>query len=279
MSPATTQYHTMLTSSKDKKDQIQLRRDYTKKLNLRRKVYRELTSYLVFPLQEMAMKDLDKKLRDYLSNSEDDGDSDSDDRRVTSNKSPASNEICNSVIDKQKYETDTELRALRERYIHEFLAEKKNPSIHEYAELQKCDDNSLSCKVEHNSISNSSELIRKELQNSPAQQDQQPNSSKHKSREKCQQRNSTLWSMEPRMFALETSSGKRRYISSHLGRFMDHYWRECDVYNRHYYELIRESSPCRLYFGEFNNLNCMRFGHLFVSPTYLECLYHIRFRI
>ncbi|KAL7526860.1 hypothetical protein ACHAXR_001683, partial [Thalassiosira sp. AJA248-18] len=34
---------------------------------------------------------------------------------------------------------------------------------------------------------------------------------------------------------------------------MDHYWRECDVYNRHYYELIREDSPCRLYFDlEFN---------------------------
>lgn len=62
---------------------------------------------------------------------------------------------------------------------------------------------------------------------------------------------STLWSMEPRLFAMETSmKGKRRYISSHLGRFMDHYWRECDVYCRHYYELIRENTPCRLYFGE-----------------------------
>jgi hypothetical protein len=62
---------------------------------------------------------------------------------------------------------------------------------------------------------------------------------------------STLWSMEPRLFAMETSmKGKRRYISSHLGRFMDHYWRECDGYSRHYYELIKESTPCRLYFGE-----------------------------
>ena len=63
-----------------------------------------------------------------------------------------------------------------------------------------------------------------------------------------------LWSFEPRLFAMETAlHGKRRYISAHLGRFMDHYWRECDVHNRHYYELIRESTPCRLYFDlEFN---------------------------
>jgi len=66
---------------------------------------------------------------------------------------------------------------------------------------------------------------------------------------------STLWSLEPRLFAMETAmKGKRRYISTHLGRFMDHYWRECDVYNRHYYELIKENSPCRLYFGKYVKL-------------------------
>ncbi|KAL3781233.1 LOW QUALITY PROTEIN: hypothetical protein ACHAW5_000548 [Stephanodiscus triporus] len=55
--------------------------------------------------------------------------------------------------------------------------------------------------------------------------------------------------MEPRLFAMETSvGGRRRYLSGHLGRFVDRYWRECDVESRHYYELIREGSPCRLYF-------------------------------
>lgn len=59
-----------------------------------------------------------------------------------------------------------------------------------------------------------------------------------------------LWSMEPRIFALETSSsGKRKYIVGNLGRFMNHYWRKSDRLNRHYYELIRENTPCRLYFG------------------------------
>jgi len=58
-----------------------------------------------------------------------------------------------------------------------------------------------------------------------------------------------LWSMEPRIFALETSSsGKRKYIVGQLGRFLQHYWRDSDPHGRHYYELIREGAPCRLYF-------------------------------
>lgn len=58
------------------------------------------------------------------------------------------------------------------------------------------------------------------------------------------------WSMEPRIFAVETSStGKRKYVVCHLGRFMHHYWRTCQPHARKYYELIRENTPCRLYFG------------------------------
>ncbi|KAL7550512.1 hypothetical protein ACHAWF_013751 [Thalassiosira exigua] len=57
-----------------------------------------------------------------------------------------------------------------------------------------------------------------------------------------------LWSMEPRIFALETTSGKRRYIVGNLGRILQHYWRDCIPQNRHYYELIREGTPCRCYF-------------------------------
>ena len=59
---------------------------------------------------------------------------------------------------------------------------------------------------------------------------------------------SELWSMEPRIFAVETSSGKRKYIVGNLGRFFQHYWRETDPRSRHYYELIPEGTPCRLYF-------------------------------
>ena len=58
-----------------------------------------------------------------------------------------------------------------------------------------------------------------------------------------------LWSMEPRLFAKEiSSSGKRKYVVTCYGRFADYYWRKCVPTGRHYYELIREDTPCRLYF-------------------------------
>ena len=65
-----------------------------------------------------------------------------------------------------------------------------------------------------------------------------------------------LWSKEPRLFALEyNNEGKRKYISAHLGRFINFYWRECNAKDRHYYELIREKNPCRLYFDiEYNKM-------------------------
>lgn len=63
-----------------------------------------------------------------------------------------------------------------------------------------------------------------------------------------------MWSSEPRIFAVEKSSaGKRRYIVATLGRFLHHYWRFREPSVRHFYELIREKEPCRLYFDiEYN---------------------------
>jgi hypothetical protein len=69
-----------------------------------------------------------------------------------------------------------------------------------------------------------------------------------------------LWSMEPRLFSYErNSSGKRSYVVAQLGRFFDKYWRRTDPKARHYYEVIPEHTPCRLYldleFSKTNNLN------------------------
>jgi len=81
------------------------------------------------------------------------------------------------------------------------------------------------------------------------QEQQQIRTRKHQHQH--QHQHNTLWSKEPRLFALEyNNEGKRKYLVSHLGRFMHYYWRECDPKDRHYYELIRENSPCRLYFGK-----------------------------
>ena len=58
-----------------------------------------------------------------------------------------------------------------------------------------------------------------------------------------------LYSMEPRIFCQEKSNtGQRKYCVGHAGRFMDHYWRKTPPEARHYYELIKEQTPCRLYF-------------------------------
>jgi hypothetical protein len=79
----------------------------------------------------------------------------------------------------------------------------------------------------------------------------QQQESSHDNNKSSSSSTSTLWSKEPRLFAMETTvCGKRRYISAHLGRFMDRYWKECTVDTRHYYELIKEDVPCRLYFGK-----------------------------
>ena len=62
-------------------------------------------------------------------------------------------------------------------------------------------------------------------------------------------REKMFWSMEPRIFAEETTAtGKRKYVVGHLGRFLQQYWRERDPRSRHCYELIREGTPCRMYF-------------------------------
>lgn len=66
---------------------------------------------------------------------------------------------------------------------------------------------------------------------------------------------SALWCMEPRVFSSEKEQGKRKYTCGHLGRFLDHYWRKTDPLRRHYYELIPQHTPCRLYLDlEFSKL-------------------------
>jgi hypothetical protein len=55
-----------------------------------------------------------------------------------------------------------------------------------------------------------------------------------------------LWSQEPRIFATEKAQGKRRYLVGHFGRIADWYWRKSST--KHLYEVIREQTPCRMYF-------------------------------
>ena len=66
---------------------------------------------------------------------------------------------------------------------------------------------------------------------------------------------SPLWNLEPRIFAVERMNGKRKYLVGQFGRVADWYWRKQSVGTRHLYEVIREETPCRLYFDlEFSKL-------------------------
>ena len=63
-----------------------------------------------------------------------------------------------------------------------------------------------------------------------------------------------LWSQEPRIFATEKAQGKRKYLVGHFGRIADWYWRKANP--KHLYEVIRENTPCRLYFDlEFSKMH------------------------
>lgn len=296
--------------------QIERRRQYTHRQNLRRQVYRELTVYQMYPLQAMAMDDYDVQCKDYFSCAEFDGE-DSDDgydedamqRRmskisVEDNGKQTSSE-CNDVV-------------LRKQFMNEFLKERSipvpivavtdatnallagttesdvgalvtsdpthkidknidipakevpvsnNKSVNSTIQSEGGEDDSI---IDKNAVCTATASVGIEKDSKKftpdsgecKNQEEQPLESKEVNDQPCIQKyneqqkqhnhfQSPLWSLEPRIFACESSiKGKRRYICAHLGRFLDHYWRECDVYNRHYYELIKEDSPCRLYFGE-----------------------------
>ena len=243
-------------------NQIEARRNFTKKENLRRSIFKEITTFGMFPLQAMAMDDYDIQMKDYINvgnassslegvcGTNDDSDSDSEEqkRMVHANK--------------QSKIIDDECDILRQQFMQEFIKEKNAsstvPNVKDHRTVALSDINeSAADTTTHRSkpapfvLDNKENLKeinkqQKDIDEEKVQKDAPPVNN---------QTLSTLWSLEPRLFAMETAmKGKRRYISTHLGRFMDHYWRECDVYNRHYYELIKENSPCRLYFGKCVNV-------------------------
>jgi len=273
------------------------RRGFTKKQNLRRQVYRDLTVFQTFPLQAMAMDDYDRHLAEHFGGGQ-----------ISDDCSDGSESVCRTQRRARDAGTEStpssdDCAILPEQFLREFLKEKSiRVSIGAVTEISGARQSNGGGEVEDHTqngnnssvsdggekadmIGNTADECPGDKENVPQQnstqqtpmsrsgksdgcqeqpchpKEQSTNESitsssdqDHIPNEKWRQFLPALWSMEPRMFAMETPlKGKRRYISAHLGRFMDHYWRDCDVHNRHYYELIKEGSPCRLYFDlEFN---------------------------
>ena len=333
----------------DTTDEILLvakKRSFTQKLSLQRQIYHEMTSFRKFPLQEMAIRDMEENLKDYLAvaaasgevevtaaqSDSDDSDDDEEERDehrrqkevVAVTTTTASTKTSSKL--QQQTSCQEENASWREQFTKDFLREKSMPVVvmtnhHDYQSsvLQPADDNDVPtltqemedflpfldaaiarhCDALHETDSNSSTDSLSSESNGETSCSQKltvdkenvldnENNAKqggvtfHEVDDDCQHTNDKddvattssifivdeeeevsksdtqnisaqqlpiLWSFEPRIFAMETAlHGKRRYVSAHLGRFMDHYWRECDVHTRHYYELIREATPCRLYF-------------------------------
>ena len=219
---------------------IERRREFVRRQEARRRTFHEQTSFRVFPLQSLAMKDYDDLMRVHRAASDDArtkvGSDDVHGRPTVGSQSIA--------ISDEKI-TNDEGQSKQQQHTDD-------------------DGDCRSSSEESNSIDDAvakEEGAKKEdlvLQQRSSLRDDNISSSS-----RCSASSSTssaLWSREPRLFAMETTvGGKRRYISAHLGRFMDRYWKECNVDTRHYYELIKEDVPCRLYFGKYESAEYIEF--------------------
>lgn len=251
---------------------MERRREYSRRCCLRRQVFQEMTKFAIYPLQQMAMDDCDELLKDYFTN-HDNTYEDAADRGADSDSD--SSEPPKRMVQQQQQTHDVsptsnkdESDALRQQFRQEFMKERSIIPIGGAVNINVVHgkDSGLPDGVVDKTDTNTHAPINNTLdekENSegsnnlqaPIETKEQAKSTSDGHMNKVEQYRQqflpTLWSMEPRLFAMESAmKGKRRYISAQLGRFLDHYWRECDVYNRHYYELIRENSPCRLYFGK-----------------------------
>jgi len=215
---------------------VDRRREFARLQDARRRAYRETTSLRVFPLQAMAMEDHRALMRGYhhhhrrrrrvddaSDDDDDDADGDGDDDVSSVGGGGGGGEDSRSSSNKKGGDGDDDDAIAVDVAAAEAEAEAEAAGEQQPGRVAR--------------------RGRPRRQRPPPRDD----AAAIIATKSC----STLWSFEPRLFAMETSvRGRRRYLSGHLGRFVDRYWRECDVGSRHYYELIKEGSPCRLYFGE-----------------------------
>ncbi len=228
---------------------IERRRAFTRTHNARRDAYRNATSFRTFPLQAMAMDDFDgltsaAMMRD-CSNGDASKETTTDDVASSSSAPDAVDADSATGGDASDVAADgggTPLVAqedestVRPKKAHPGECEGETEGRGRSSDAE---DRTPPIVIDIREPAHDTEN-RVSNGTTPSQPSQSPPS-----------QTSALWSHEPRMFAMETAiRGKRRYVSAHLGRSMDHYWRERDGCNRHHYELIREGAPCRLYFGE-----------------------------
>ena len=272
------------------------RREITTQIKIRRAAFRDVTELRTWPLQELALEDLDRLMEVHLDGGSGEGgggqatmklDQDNSDSDVLCGGFASdSSGISTSSIDEPKRacrragggstgvgrnaggrpsldpgeDLSPGKASLRSRYAEEFRFER---SLRRGGEGKTNAKRDGTQKDEEEEAEAASEGVYKTNTDAWQPRRNDPDltpdsiSSTSTSDDAAEESSSgpqsedflpPLWCMEPRIFAVEKSAaGKRRYLVGHLGRFLDLYWRKTDPYQRHYYELIREGTPCRLY--------------------------------
>ncbi|VEU41340.1 unnamed protein product [Pseudo-nitzschia multistriata] len=190
---------------------IQEQKSFTKELEDRRKGFRRITQLKTWPLQDMAMDHLDHLLGINASYQFHGGDYLS---------AESSSSVSSVESSKPRLKTTTMIKTLTTSTSDNPTADdsnKKTQSQEIRGGYHDFGEQSASVAVEE-SIDNQ------------------------------KQQRSPLWSLEPRIFATEKGAGKRKYLVGQFGRIADWYWRKTEPTSRHLYEVIREGTPCRLYF-------------------------------
>jgi len=242
------------------------KQDFTTKLKLRRQAQKEsgqgAADMFVFPLQEPAFDKLRKMLKCHLhlngvaklqedeendndhANANKHGDSDYDEDQYSCDiwkKNIICKQIFGSVetdyVEEQVVTSSSSLDEPKRFKNEQKVAPESSSSISQYS-LNR-DNSALTpskCKIKqefYDAFNCETEIGTGIEQNSQEIDSFLP----------------ALWSCEPRIFSKETSNtGRRKYIVGSYGRIVDHYWRKVTSHDRHFYELIPESTPCRLYF-------------------------------
>eukprot|EP00956_Cyclotella_meneghiniana_P025623 scaffold53750_cov52-Cyclotella_meneghiniana.AAC.3 len=154
-----------------KKEVLQKRKEFTTVVNVQLDAYESVTSFRIFPLQDLAMEFLDGMMKDYLHQSDD---------TLTCVKNDAPQQIINQQQQIDSTNNDCKRRRINDN--HETITELRNKYVSTYIQ---------------------------EVQYNPTLQKSKTNTN-HEFLH-------PLWSMEPRIFAMETStSGKRKYIVCNL---------------------------------------------------------------
>jgi hypothetical protein len=219
---------------------MERRRAFVRQQEAQRRTFHDQTSFKVFPLQSLAIQDYDNLMRVY--------------RAVDANADAgATEEGVSVVIDVDNGNADTQQKPVTTTTESQSNSiSYKNNNDDDQSSKPHTDNDGCHSSTEESNLNNT--VVEEEVKKDVVLQQESPhdnNKSSSSLSSSSFSSTSTLWSKEPRLFAMETTvCGKRRYISTHLGRFMDRYWKECTVDTRHYYELIKEDAPCRLYFGK-----------------------------